>query len=144
MRIIPDSARQLIKEFEGLRLVAYPDAGGLLTIGYGHAINVKPNQTITLEQANAYVNEDMQEAAKAIDSLVTVSLTDNEYAALIDFVFNMGYRNFKNSTLLRLLNKGMYDQIPQQLMRWNMVNGLEYGGLTRRRKAEAELWKSRS
>jgi lysozyme len=59
---------------------------------------------------------------------------------LVSFAFNVGIANFQQSTLLRLLNRGWYEQVPAQLMRWNRSRGEVLGGLTRRRAAEARLW----
>jgi lysozyme len=72
--------------------------------------------------------------------LVTVPLSDNQFSALVCFAFNVGVGNFESSTLLRLLNRGWYEQVPAQLMRWNRANGEVFGGLSRRRAAEARLW----
>ncbi len=67
-------------------------------------------------------------------------LNDNQFAALVCFAFNVGAENLANSTLRRLLQRGWYEQVPAQLMRWNKARGEALGGLTRRRAAEAQLW----
>jgi lysozyme len=86
----------------------------------------------------------MDEAAKAVEKHVIVPLTDNQYAALVSFVFNMGETNFRNSTLLRRLNAKDYAAVPAELAKWNKVTvdgqKVPSMGLTKRRKAEAELW----
>ncbi len=134
----------LIKEFEGLRLAAYKCSANKWTIGYGHTKGVYSGQQITKDQAEAFLIDDIQDAQSAICGLVNVPLNDNEYAALVCFTFNVGVGQFRNSTLLKILNKNMHDAVPSQLMRWNKVNGEEMGGLSRRRKAEAKLWNTRS
>lgn len=140
MRMINKSGIELIKSFEGLRIKAYRCSAGKWTIGYGHTKGVYNGQEITEEHAEAFLIDDLHDAQMAVSSLVEVHLNDNEYAALISFVFNIGCGAFKGSTLLKLLNKRMYDMVPAQLMRWNKVNGEENGGLSRRRKAECQLW----
>lgn len=144
MRMINQAGIELIKSFESLRLKSYVCDGGKLTIGYGHTKGVKHGQEITESQADLFLLDDLQDAQQAVSALVRVLLNDNEYAALVSFVFNVGRGNLEKSTLLRLLNKGIYDTVPAQLMRWNKANGEELGGLTRRRKAEAELWKQQT
>ena len=143
MRMANKAGIDLIKEFEGLRLEAYQCSAHLWTIGYGHTKGVYKGQKITKEQAEAFLLDDLQVAQNAIDRLVKVPLNENEYAALVCFVFNVGVGNFYGSTLLKLLNRGFYDQVPMQLMRWNKVNGEVNGGLSRRRSAEAKLWNTR-
>lgn len=144
MRMINKAGIDLIKSFESLKLKAYVCPAGKLTIGWGHTKGVYKGQEITLEQAEAFLLDDLQDAQRAVSGLVKVPLTDNEYAALVSFTFNVGVGQFRNSTLLKLLNKNMHDAIPAQLMRWNKVNGQEMGGLSRRRKAEVNLWNTRS
>lgn len=143
MRMINQAGLELIKEFEGLRLTAYQCSANKWTLGYGHTKGVKEGQTISLAQANAYLLDDIQDAQKAVSDLVKVTLTENEYAALVSFVFNLGRGSFEKSTMLKLLNRGMYDTVPPQLMRWTKVNGEDVAGLKRRRAAEAKLWNTR-
>lgn len=140
MRKVNQDGLNLIKEFEGLRLNAYQCSAKVWTIGYGHTKDVYRGQEITLEQAEVSLLDDLQDAQNAVSRLVMVPLNDNEYSALVSFVFNVGSGNFEGSTLLKLLNKRMYDMVPPQLMRWNKVNGQESGGLSRRRSAEGKLW----
>lgn len=131
----------IIKKFEGFRDRAYTCSAGKATIGYGHTKGVKLGDRCTREQAEKWLEEDAQEARDCILSCVMVNLSENQLDALTSFVFNVGCGSFKNSTLLKLLNKGWYEQVPIQLMRWNKVNREAIGGLTRRRVAEVELWK---
>jgi lysozyme len=130
----------LIKEYEGLRLATYLCAGGVLTIGYGHTRNARPGLKITKEQAESLLQEDLRSVERAVEKLVRVPLNDNQFASLVAFAFNVGVGNFERSTLLRLLNRGWYEQVPAQLMRWTKANGEMLGGLQRRRAAEARLW----
>ncbi len=138
-------ALPLIREFEGLELAAYTDAVGVLTIGYGHTgKDVKPGQRITQAEAEVLLLRDAKAAQLVVRKYVRVPLSPWQEAALISFVFNLGMARFTGSTLLRLLNKGDYAQVPVQLLRWNKgrVKGVmvELRGLTRRRQAEGRLW----
>jgi len=139
-RRINDAGVTLIKRFEGLHLTPYLCPGGIRSIGYGHTRTVRAGMRITPEQAEQLLNEDLRMAERTVSRLVGVPLNGNQFSALVSFVFNVGAANFSNSTLLRLLNRGWYDQVPAQLMRWNRVAGEAMGGLTRRRAAEAALW----
>lgn len=131
----------IIKDFEGLRLTPYLCPGKIWTIGYGHTRTVIRNMQITPERANELLADDLRLVERAVTRLVIVPLNDNQFSALVSFAFNVGVTNFERSTLLKLLNRGWYEQVPAQLMRWNRANGEELGGLARRRAAEARLWK---
>ncbi|MGE4351943.1 MAG: lysozyme [Bdellovibrionales bacterium] len=130
----------LIKEYEGLRLKAYRCPAHIWTIGYGHTRTVYPSMEITEEEAEHLLYEDLFIVEQAIGRLVKVPLNDYQFAALVAFAFNVGIGNLEKSTLLRLLNRGWYEQVPAQLSRWNRSNGQVLGGLARRRAAEARLW----
>lgn len=131
----------LIKDYEGLHLTPYLCAAKIWTIGYGHTRTVQAGMQITPEQADQLLDDDLRLVERAVQRAVTVPLNDNQFAALVSFAFNVGINNFQNSTLLKLLNRGWYEQVPAQLMRWNRVNGEVMGGLSRRRAAEGQLWK---
>ena len=139
------TAREIIKESEGLRLRAYPDpasGGKPWTIAYGHTRNVREGDTCTLEQAEAWLTEDMAGAYAVIDNAVTVPLTRQQRDALCSFVFNVGGGAFQKSTLLRLLNAGDYTGAAAQLDRWNKAGGRILAGLVNRRKQEKALFLS--
>ena len=140
-------AGDLARHFEGCRLTAYKCPAGYWTIGWGHLLSINPHanfdgMTITQEQADAWLEEDLTKAAKQTLALVKVPLTDNQLAALTDFVFNLGPVNFKTSTLRQVVNEGRHDQVPAQLARWVYSRGVKLPGLVRRREAEKELYLS--
>ncbi len=139
-RRINQDGIDLIREYEGLHLTPYLCPGRIWTIGYGHTRTVRAGMTITPAQADQLLNEDLGLFERAVSRLVTVPLNDNQFSALVCFTFNVGAGNFESSTLLKLLNRGWYEQVPAQLMRWNRANGEVFGGLYRRRAAEARLW----
>ena len=130
----------LIKKFEGCELDAYQDAVGVWTIGYGHIKGVKEGMQITKAQAEEMLVEELNEYEGYINNMVTVELNQNQYDAMVSWVYNLGGGNLKASTLLRVLNQGEFDGVPAQIMRWNKAGGKVLEGLTRRRQAEADLF----
>lgn len=140
MRNIPIDVYDLVKRYEGLKLKAYKCPAGIWTIGYGHTKGVKPNDEITNTAAEKLLVQDLEEAAKSVDSLVKVPLTDLQRGVLCSFVFNLGHGRLKESTLLTVLNQKEYDAVPEQLLRWTRSNGKILRGLLSRRLAEALLW----
>jgi lysozyme len=139
-RAINAAGLALVKAQEGLRLQAYRDGGGVWTIGYGHTNGVKPGDAINRAQADMLLEADLAEAEAAVARLVTVPLTDNQFAALTDFVFNEGAGAFAGSTLLRKLNEGGHALVPACLKSWIFLDGRVAPGLVKRRAAEAALW----
>jgi len=130
----------LIKSFEGLHLTPYLCPARVWTIGYGHSRTVRAGMKITSAEADQLLDDDLRLVERAVQRLATVPLNDNQFSALVSFTFNVGIGNFEDSTLLRLLNRGWYEQVPAQLMRWNRAGGEILGGLSRRRAAEGRLW----
>lgn len=140
MRAINAAGLALVKQFEGLRLHAYPDGAGVQTIGYGHTLGVKSGDTCSVTDAERWLTQDLTGAQNAVYQLVKVTLGDNQFAALVSFVFNMGQRRLASSTLLKKLNAGDYSCVPSELAKWRNIAGQPSAGLIRRRAAEAALW----
>jgi len=133
----------LVKASEGCRLTAYRDSVGILTIGYGSTGGIKPGQTITQAEAEAMLVDDLDAAAEAVHKLVTVPLTQGQFDALCDFVFNLGEGRLRDSTLLRLLNQGKYGEAAAQFRFWVMAGGHPLPGLVKRRAAERALFEGK-
>ncbi|WP_039761262.1 lysozyme [Bartonella queenslandensis] len=145
MRKISTEGLALIKQWEGLRLSAYEDFGGVWTIGYGHtsasgAPRVHKEMKITEKEAENILCQDLKECEAAIEKAVTVPLSDEQFAALVSFSYNVGITAFCKSTLLKKLNKGEYEAVPTELQKWTRVKGKRIRGLVNRRAAEAGLW----
>jgi len=136
------TAFDLIKKWEGLRLEAYLCSAGVPTIGYGHTHGISLGMTCTEDQANQWLIEDILDAHKVIERLVTVSLNDHQLDALTSFVFNLGVTNLQHSTLLKLLNQGKYMEASNQIPRWNRAGGSIIQGLVNRREEERQLFNS--
>lgn len=141
---ISEKGIQLIESFESLRLESYQDVRGIWTIGYGSTLNVLPGMTITQEQAEQRLAQDLASAEAAVNVNVRVPLTQTQFDALCSFTFNCGNAAFKQSTLLRLLNQGDYAGAAEQFIRWDKAGGEVVAGLLRRRQAEIALFKQGS
>ena len=133
----------LIKRFEGCELKAYRCPANVLTIGYGHTKNVTEDMEITQQEANDMLDEELIEYCEYIDKMVKVSLNQNQFDALVAWIYNLGPTNFRNSTLLTVLNQERYSDVPEQIKRWNKADGKILDDLIKRREAEALLFESK-
>ena len=137
----------LIKKFEGCELTAYKCAAGVWTIGYGHTKDVKENDVITKEEADALLEKELEEYTSYVNNAVTQPLNQNQIDSMVSWTYNLGPSNLKSSTALKLLNLAEYEGVPAQLKRWNKatVNGERkvLDGLVRRREAEALMFEGK-
>ena len=142
----------LIKYFEGCPMkddmvVSYRCPANKLTIGFGSlklqdGSPVQDGMTITKQEAEELLTHELKEFEGYVNQMVEVALNQNQFDALVSWVFNLGPTNLKNSTMLKVLNSTHVDwtDIPNQIQRWNKVNGVPNEGLKKRRKAEALLF----
>lgn len=152
---ISASGLDLLKQWEGFELKVYKDSAGLPTIGVGHLITkveqasgniviagvpVSYANGLTDQQVLDLLGQDVQPAEQAVNNGVKVALDQNQFDALVSFTFNTGTAAFSSSTLLKVLNQGQYDQVPDQLRRWNKAGGKVVQGLVNRRENEVKLW----
>jgi len=136
-----DAGVALTKGFEGLRLTAYRDCGGVLTIGYGHTgPDVIEGKTIDEAEAETLLRADLQTAVACVNRAVTAAITQNQFDALVDFCFNVGCGSLLNSTLLRKVNAADFVGAAAQFSLWVHAGGEVVAGLVRRRKVEAEMF----
>ncbi len=148
---VTPEAITLIKRFEGCHksdskgnYKSYRCLSGKWTIGYGHTHGVRSGMSATLEECEDFLKEDLKRTGAHIKQSIGVPLTQPQFDALVSFVFSVGVINFRKSSLLAKLNKGDYNAIPAEIIKWNRakVEGemAALSGLTRRRTAEASLW----
>jgi lysozyme len=150
------AGKDLIKEFEGTgpmkkdKLQPYICPAGYWTIGYGSRFladgkecNAKTPE-ITLAEADVLLSKTLETYERAVIKHVNVPLNENQFSALVAFVYNVGAANFAASTLLKRLNAGDYQSAAAQFLVWDKarVNGtlISLPGLVRRRKAEMNLF----
>jgi len=144
MHVSP-SGVDLICNFEGLELKAYDDGVGVWTIGYGttkypNGIRVKKGDTCTLDQAKAYMQNDLKAFEQTVNSAIKVPLNQNQFDALVSLAYNIGATAFKKSTLVKRLNEGNYNAAANQFDLWVNAGGKRMQGLVNRRAAERTLF----
>lgn len=130
---------KLIKGFEGCRLKAYKCPAGVWTIAWGRTKNVYPGMTITQEQADAFFLSDIAHYQDGVEAVIKVPITDNQYAALTSFCYNVGRGALARSTLVRKIN-AKDPSAHLEFLKWTKANGRVLQGLVRRRKAEQALF----
>lgn len=140
------AAIKLVKSFEGLSLKPYLCPADVPTIGYGttrypdgKAVSIW-DSPITEKQAEEYLLHDLEDACVAVLELVRVPLTENQFGALVSFVYNLGRGAFNRSTLLRKLNEKDYASAADNFLKWVNAGGKQLPGLVRRREAERALF----
>lgn len=164
MREINEAGINLIMSFEGIpdgdpttvKLDPYMDPIQIWTIGWGHAISIDNRflkgaadklrvkamfkDGITLEEATLLLKSDLLKFCRGVEAIVRVPLTNNQFAALVSFAFNVGLGNLNKSTLLRLVNERKFSLAASEFPKWNKAGGKVLSGLTRRRTAESKLF----
>jgi lysozyme len=160
MRSIPSQAIALVKDKEKLVLFVYDDAyypprevragddiEGTLTAGYGHTgHDVRIGMVVTEAVADSWLSQDLNKAAGSlflkIGSDIIYALTDNQYAALLDFVFNLGTGDPAKPewTIWKRLKAKQFDQVPLEMAKFVNAGGKKLNGLVDRRNAEIGLW----
>lgn len=151
MTDVPDDAVKMAASFEGYSAAPYRDPVGTWTIGYGstrdqlgHPVTAH-TPAVTRAIAEGLMRRDLTHAATVVSDTVRVPMNNEERAALIDLIYNIGEGNFGGSTLLRMLNAGNYEGAAEQFLRWNQAGGHVLAGLIRRRAAErAEFLRGRA
>lgn len=131
---------EFIKRHEGFRARAYKCPADVWTIGYGHTRGVNNGDVITKEQGERFLIQDVQTAEREVNSHGLI-INQNQFDALVSFVFNVGVGNFSRSTLLRKLKVNTNDStISYEFSRWKNGGGKVLPGLVKRRKEESELY----
>jgi lysozyme len=135
----------LIKQFEGLRLKAYRDSVGVLTIGYGHTKGVHSVMKITDSQASEYLVADLRIASTGVRDAISKPMTSHEFGAFISLTHNIGVGAFTNSTAARKFNKGDKNGAAKAILMWNKITidgkKVVSQGLVNRRSSEAVYFK---
>lgn len=134
------SAERLVKEAEGKRNKAYLDPVRIPTICYGATAGVKLGQRATDAQCDQMLRRDLTYAGQGIAKHVTQPITQEQYDALVSFVYNVGETQFRRSTLLRKINAGNCYGAGAEFPRWVKAKGTVLPGLVTRRADERKLF----
>jgi lysozyme len=141
---LPQCGIDLIKQFEGCTLKAYPDpasGGEPWTIGWGSTgPDIHPDTIWTQQQADDTLLTDLQKVLDSMVSLIHIDLDENQYGALLSFTYNLGLGSLESSTLLRLINAGALTNAAKEFPKWDRAAGKEMQGLLKRRLAEQKLF----
>ena len=125
---------ELIKSFEGCSLVAYKCPANVWTIGYGHTQGVTEGMSISQKQADELLEKDLAKYEKYVED-TKLELNENQFSALVSFVYNCG-----NGNLKKLIANRTLSEIAEAMLLYRKANGVVLNGLVRRRKAERELF----
>lgn len=122
-----------------------PTPNDCWTIGYGSTFYadgspVRQGDTITRDAAAILFKETLRKTENDVNEKVTVYLNDNQFSALVSFLYNVGIGNFNSSTLLQKLNNLDYKGAADEFPRWNKQNGVVLNGLTIRRAHEQSIF----
>jgi lysozyme len=145
----------LMKEFEGYarvlpggRVQAYQCPAKVWTIGFGstgvdpfNGGQIRQGTIWTDAQALERFRQHLAEFEREVNRAVTAPTTQNQFDAMVSLVYNIGAGAFRGSTLLRLHNGRNYAAAEREFARWNRAGGKVLAGLTRRRAAEAALYR---
>ena len=140
-RIINQIGINLIKQFEGFRSAVYICSGGHPTIGFGHKL--LPHEkylTISISYAEKLLVKDLIKAEKSVMNCITSHLTDNQFAALVSFTFNVGGAALQRSSLRQKINYGNFIECNDEFPKWIYAGGRRIPGLIKRRNAERDLF----
>ena len=137
---ISQKGLDLIKKYEGCKLYAYRCPAGVLTIGYGHTKGVKAGQAITQAQAEQFLREDIRPLETLLNDM-RLNFKQNQFDALISWIFNLGAANFKSSTMYKKIIAHADDlDITDQMVKWYNAAGKPLLGLKKRRVEEANMF----
>ena len=144
--LISNNCVNIVKEFEGFRSKPYKCSAGIPTIGYGSTFYINGEKVsmndspISIELAEELLMNTLNMFSAKVNNLIKVELNQNQYDAIISFVYNIGVGGFSKSTMLKLINSKDFTNASKQFIRWNKANGKVVNGLTIRRKKEQELF----
>lgn len=146
---VSEAGLKHLQQAEGSRLKAYKDTGGIWTIGFGHTgtvdgIPIHEGMTITKAQEWELLKQDKEKFERAVNSVIKVPLTQNQFDALFSFAYNLGETGLRKSSVAKLINAGNYAAAADKMLEFNKVkkNG-EYQfeqGVFNRRKREREMF----
>ena len=137
---INEEGLDLIRRYEGCKLKAYKCPAGVWTIGFGTTTGVHEGMQITFMEADKLFRIDVQNVAEAVHKLLEITLTDQQFSAVVSLVYNIGIGAFTHSTMLIRLNENKLSEAAEQFLQWDKIHGMVSSGLLNRRMAERDLF----
>ena len=140
------AALELITCFEGFSATPYRCPAGVWTVGYGSTRTPdgkridEDTPPIARDEAKAWLMTTLKRTERAVDRLIAVALSENQFGALVSFTYNVGSGNLAASTLRAKLNRGDYQGAAEEFPKWRLAKGKVLAGLVRRRAAEQALF----
>ena len=121
----------------------------MLTVGYGHTSaagspEVTEGMKITQAQANTILTSDLVKFENGVEGLLKQPVTQGQFDVLVDFAYNAGLGNLKNSGILKKVNAAQFDAVPAELMKWTKGGGKVLPGLVKRCQARSLWWTTHS
>ena len=154
MRMSQEGINTLLKQFEGCKLTSYRCPANVLTVGYGHTSaagspEVVEGMKITQAQANTILTSDLVKIENGVEGLLKQPVTQGQFDVLVDFAYNAGLGNLKNSGILKKVNAAQFDAVPAELMKWTKGKipgkGMQVlPGLVKRCQARSLWWTTHS
>ena len=149
MRMSQEGINTLLKQFEGCKLASYRCPANVLTVGYGHTSaagspEVTEGMKITQAQANTILTSDLVKFENGVEGLLKQPVTQGQFDVLVDFAYNAGLGNLKNSGILKKVNAAQFDAVPAELMKWTKGGGKVLPGLVKRCQARSLWWTTHS
>lgn len=139
--ITSDAGRKAIMQREGVRLTAYRDSVGVLTIGVGHTASAgypapQPGMAITAGECDDILRRDLRKFETAVNAAIARPMTQNQFDAFVSLAFNIGGGAFASSSVAREFNAGNIAKAADAFRLWNKAGGRVLSGLVTRREAE--------
>jgi len=143
---ISNKGLELIKEFEGFRSQPYLCSAGVPTIGYGSTY-YKDGRKVSLgdkaiskEEATELLEHTVNSFANGLKGKLEISLSQNQFDALVCLAYNIGLGAFSKSTLLKKINAKDFTSASSEFLKWDIANGKKLLGLRKRREREQQLF----
>jgi lysozyme len=143
---LSDAGLDFLTKCEGYSGKVYKDSAGKDTVGYGHLLTAQDKKRGTYtegideEQARDLLAADVGLATRAVDRYVRVELEQHQADVIICWCYNLGSGALRSSTLLKKINAGDFEAVPNELRKWVNSGGRRTAGLVKRREAEAQIW----
>lgn len=137
----PEIAAEFVAEQEGFEPMAYKCPTGHWTIGFGHAWNVHEGDIVTRREAYDLLDRDLQRTQEELATLIHIDINENQFIALMSFVYNFGLTKCRTYRLFGMINRDEWENVRTWWPKYcNPDNPVVTKGLRDRRMRELELF----